>query len=100
MASGDHPDTSPDPSDGSASPSRSMDKPTKGKATSSPTGTKKRMTAKEQREAFIQTARELGADESEGVLEAVLERMDLATREDSKTLDRGTDREGSKGPRR
>lgn len=72
--SGDRPDTSPDPSDGSASPSGSK-KPTKGKATSSPPkGAKgERMTAKEQREAFIRAARDVEADETGEAFNAAME---------------------------
>lgn len=61
MASGDHPNTSPSNGEESASQSSPLKKPAgkKGKA-----GSSRKMSQKEQSERFIETARELGVDES------------------------------------
>lgn len=60
MASGDPQNTNPDLLDGSGSKSNQSKKRAAKKAKA---GSLKKMTAKEQSERFINTARELGADE-------------------------------------
>ena len=60
--SGDRHDTSPKNTDGSKSQSPPSKKPVAKKKANS--GSSKKMTAKEQSERFIQTARDLGVDET------------------------------------
>lgn len=60
MASGDHRNTNPEPSDLSESQSSPSKKDQEKKVK---VGSSKKMTQKEQSERFIETARELGVDE-------------------------------------
>lgn len=62
MASGDHQNTSQSDSAGDESRSSPLKKPPAKKKAKA--GSSKKMTQKEQSERFIETARELGADES------------------------------------
>lgn len=72
MASGDRANTSPEPSELSESPS-SQSKKDQGKKAKD--GSSKKMTKKEQSERFLETARELGADESGGDFDRAISRI-------------------------
>ena len=74
MASGDRRNTSPRPTGLSESPS-SQSKKDQGEKPKA--GSSKKMTKKEQSERFIETARELGADESGLGFEDALRKMGI-----------------------
>ena len=74
MASGDRANTSPKPSELSESPSPQSKK---GHGKKAKAGSSKKMTKKEQSERFIETARELGADESGLGFEDALRKMGI-----------------------
>ena len=73
MASGDHQNTSQSDSAGDESRSSPLKKPPAKKKAKA--GSSKKMTQKEQSERFIETARELGADESGDAFEGLVKRI-------------------------
>ena len=73
MASGDHQNTSQSDSAGDESRSSPLKKPPAKKKAKA--GSSKKMTQKEQSERFIETARELGADESGDAFEGLAKRI-------------------------
>ena len=74
MASGDHQNTSQSDSAGDESRSSPLKKPPAKKKAKA--GSSKKMTQKEQSERFIETARELGVDESGNQFEKAMRLID------------------------